>query len=325
MKTILLFIGLFVGLSGRFIPSYEPPQAKLSNGIIQTSLYLPDTSQGYYRGTRFDWSGAFKNLDYKGHSYIEQWFETYNPATHDAINGPVEEFTPLGYADAKPGDTFVKPGVGVLRKADDKAYAFATAFDIVDYGKWTVKTRRDRVEFRHEISDVAGYGYQYTKIVRLSKGKPELVLEHSLTNTGQKPIETSVYNHNFFVIDRQPTGPQIAVRFPFAVKGEGKGFGSTINTQENSLVYSRELAKREQVYSAGLQGFGASASDYDIRIENLKTGASIRATSDQPLEKLVFWACSTTSCPEPYIHLKAAPGQEIHWKIAYEFYQKPTP
>ena len=325
MKTTLLFIGLFAGLSGRFLPPDEPSQATLSNGIIQTVLYLPDTSQGYYRGTRFDWSGAFKRLDYKRHSYVEQWFDTYNPTTHDAINGPVEEFTPLGYADAKPGDVFVKPGVGVLRKADDKAYAFATPFAIVDYGKWTVKTQKDRIEFRHDIADAAGYGYRYTKTVRLSKGKPELVLEHSLKNTGQKPIETSVYNHNFFVIDKQPTGPQIAIRFPFAVKGEGKGFGSTINVQDNSLVYSRELAKREQVYSAGLQGFGTSTSDYDIRIENLKTGAGVRATSDQPMEKLVFWACSTTSCPEPYIRLKAAPGQEIHWKIAYEFYQKPTP
>lgn len=307
------------------MPPAEPPQAELSNGIIQTVLYLPDTSQGYYRGTRFDWSGAFKSLDYKEHSYVEQWFETYNPTTHDAINGPVEEFTPLGYTDAKPGDVFVKPGVGVLRKTDDKAYAFSIPFDIVNHGKWTVKTHKDRVEFRHEIADAAGYGYQYTKTVRLSKGKPELVLEHSLKNTGQKSIETSVYNHNFFVIDKQPTGPQIAIRFPFAVKGEGKGFGSAINVQENSLIYSRELAKREQVYSAGLQGFSPSASDYDIRIENLKTGAGVRATSDQSMEKLVFWACSTTSCPEPYIHLKAAPGQEIHWKITYEFYQKPIP
>lgn len=325
MKTILLFVGLLMSLSGRFPPPAEPPQAELANGLIQTTLYLPDTSQGYYQGTRFDWSGAFKNLNYKGHSYIEQWFETHDPKTHDAINGPVEEFTPLGYADAKPGDTFVKPGVGVLRKADDKAYAFSSRFDIVDQGKWTIKTHKDRVEFRHQIADAAGYGYRYTKTVRLSKGKPELVLEHSLKNTGQKFIETSVYNHNFFVIDKQPTGPQIAIRFPFAVKGEGKGFGSTINVEENSLLYSRELTKREQVYSAGLQGFDPVVSDYDIRIENLKTGAGVRATSDQPMEKLVFWACSTTSCPEPYIHLKAAPGQEVHWKIAYEFYQKPAP
>ena len=312
------------------MPVDEPPQVELSNGLIQMTLYLPDTSRGYYRGTRFDWSGAFKRLDYKGHSYIDQWFETYNSKMHDAISGPVEEFTPLGFTEAKPGDTFVKLGVGVLRKPDDKPYGFATYYDIVEPGKWAGKTHKtgrvvDAVEFTQELTNAAGYGYRYTKTVRLSKGKPELVLEHTLKNTGQKTIETSVYNHNFFIIDKQPTGPTVNIQFPFMVKAEGKGFGSVINAQGNRLTYARELAKREQVYSAGLLGFSPTATDYDIRIENLKTGAGVRATADQPLEKLVFWACATTSCPEPYIHLRAAPGQEIKWRIAYEFYQKAAP
>ena len=42
------------------------------------------------------------------------------------------------------------------------------------------------------------------------------MLEHSLRNTGAKPIETSVYEHNFYVIDGQPAGPDFTVKFPFA-------------------------------------------------------------------------------------------------------------
>lgn len=307
------------------MPVADPPQAELSNGFIRTTLYLPDASQGYYQGTRFDWSGAFKRLDYKGHSFIGQWFDTYDPKLHDAISGPVEEFTPLGYTDAKPDETFVKIGVGILRKPDDKAYAFAKYYDIVNPGNWNVNPYKDRIDFTHELTDPAGYGYVYRKTVKLTKGKPELVLEHSLKNTGKLPIETSVYDHNFFIIDKQPTGPTVNVQFPFAVKAEGKGFGTTIQTQGNHLVYSRGLEKREQVYSAGLQGFGPTATDYDIRIENKETGAGVRITSDHPLEKLVYWACATTSCPEPYIHLTAAPGQEINWRITYEFYERNTP
>lgn len=308
----------------------QPPQAALTNGLIQTTLYLPDTSVGYYRGTRFDWSGAFKTLTHNGHRYVDEWFENYNPKTHDAINGPVEEFTALGFADAKPGDTFVKIGVGVLRKPDEKAYSFARLYDVVDHGKWTVKAHKnyrsaEAVNFTHNLTDATGYGYRYTKTVRLSRGKPELVLEHSLTNTGRKPIETSVYNHNFFVIDKQPTGPQMTVRFPFAVKAEGKGFGSVILARDSSLVYARALETNEQVFSAGLEGFGPTARDYDIRIENGKTGAGVRITGDQPLQKLVYWACSTTSCPEPYIRLTAAPGRTVNWTITYAFYQNAAP
>lgn len=321
MKNTLIIWSLLAALTSASPPA-EPPQVELTNGLIQTTLYLPDTSTGYYRGTRFDWSGAFKSLDYKGHSFIEQWFETYDPRLHDSISGPVEEFTAVGYAEAKPGETFVKIGVGVLRKPDEKAYAFARYYDVLNSGKWAVKTRREGVDFTHELTDSTGYGYVYRKTVKLTKGKPELVLEHSLKNTGRRPLETSVYNHNFFIIDKQPTGPTVNVQFPFAVKGEGKGFGSTIQTLGNRLIYSRELAKNEQVFSAGLQGFGPTAAHYDIRIENQKTGAGVRIRGNQPLQKLVYWACSTTSCPEPYIRLTAAPGQTANWTIRYEFYQK---
>ena len=316
------------GLCSSTLRFAEWPQAELSNGLIQTTLYLPDASRGYYQGTRFDWSGSFKSLEYKGHSFIQPWFENYDPKLHDAISGPAEEFTPLGYAEAKPSDTFVKIGVGTLRKPDDKPYAFARYYDIVNPGQWTVKPHKtgrttDAVDFTHELTDQAtGYGYVYRKTIKLTKGKPELVLEHSLKNTGRIPIDASTYDHNFFIIDKQPSGPTVNVQFPFEVKGEGKGFGSTIQTQGNRLVYSRDLDKKEQVYSAGLQGFGPTAADYDIRIENQKTSAGVRIRSDQPLQKLVYWACATTSCPEPYIHLMAAPGQQITWKITYEFYEK---
>ncbi len=323
MKTLLPCLLLALCLSNR--PATEPPQVQLSNGLIQTTLYLPDTAQGYYQGTRFDWAGAFKSLDYKGHSYVEPWFENYNPKTHDAINGPAEEFVALGYTDAKPGGTFVKIGVGVLQKPDDKPYTFARYYTLTNPGKWSMKTRNDQVTYRHDLTDSSGYSYRYEKTVRLVRGKPELMLEHSLKNTGQKPIETSGYNHNFWIIDKQPTGPQITIRFPFEVKGEGKGFGTTILAQDKSLTYSRELDKKEQVFSAGLQGFGPTANGYDFRIENLKSGAGLRATGDLPLEKLVYWACATTSCPEPYIRLKVAPGQTFTWKIKYEFYTTVNP
>ena len=308
----------------------EPPQTELTNGLIRTVVYLPDAQNGYYQGTRFDWAGAFKSLEYNNHQYVSQWFENYNPKTHDAINGPAEEFVALGYADAKPGETFVKIGVGVLRKPDEKPYSFARLYDVTNGGKWTVKTHKtgrvaNAVEFRHELADSTGYGYRYTKTIRLTTGKPELVLEHRLTNTGRKPIETSVYNHNFWIIDGEPTGPGIEIGFPYAVRAEGKGFGETIKPEGNHLIYNRLMAKGDNVYSAGLEGFGSTAESYDIRIENKRTGAGLRATADQPLEKLVFWACATTSCPEPYIRLKAAPGKTVSWTIRYEFYQKPTP
>jgi hypothetical protein len=57
-----------------------------------------------------------------------------------AITGPVEEFTPaVGFDEAKPGGTFLKIGVGVLRKPDDAAHSAYRLYEIVDGGKWSVK------------------------------------------------------------------------------------------------------------------------------------------------------------------------------------------
>ena len=47
---------------------------------------------------------------------------------------------------------------------------------------------------------------------RFVKGKPKLLIEHSLRNTGSKVIETTPYNHNCFVIDHEVVGPDLDIK-----------------------------------------------------------------------------------------------------------------
>src|ERR1019366_5972393 len=138
-------------------PSIEQksfPTAAISNGSVNAVLYLPDAKNGYYRGTRFDWSGVVGCLTYKGHNYFGVWFPKYDPFLNDAISGPVEDFrsadaeSSLGYDQAKPGDSFVKLGVGVLRRVDEKPFVFSTTYPMIDPGKWTVHTGPASVAFQ---------------------------------------------------------------------------------------------------------------------------------------------------------------------------------
>ena len=319
------FISLW--LISSHIPSFSQPfpQTTISNGVITASLYLPDSSSGYYRGTRFDWSGVVKSLVYKEHNYFSVWNKRYDPKLHDAITGPVEEFVPLGWEQAKAGDTFLKIGVGILQRTNEKPYSFATLYPVVQPGERKIKTDKDRTVFTHILHDPAGWAYEYTKTVRLVKGKSELVLEHSLKNTGTRSLETDMYNHNFFVIDSQRTGPAIRTSFPFELNDNGTGHGlDTIGKISNKQIsYLRNLENNETMYIGSLTGFRNDAKDYDIRIENLRTRAGVNITCDKPLARLVFWSCATTSCPEPYIHIKAEPGQTFSWAITYRFYEMP--
>lgn len=308
------------------LPGADPPEADISNGVIRARLYLPDPDSGYYRATRFDWSGVISSLDYNGHSYFGKWFDKYDPKIHDAIMGPVEEFTSksagFGYDDVKAGGSFLRIGVGAVRKpAHAPASQFAT-YDIVDPGRWTVQRGPDWISFTQEVPSTDGYAYVYRKTIRLTKGKPEMVLEHSLKNTGSKAIETSVYDHNFFVIDEQPSGPDFAVRFPFEPKATGDLKG-ILEVREKQVTYRRPVAKNETVLTP-ISGFGDSSSDYNITVENRKTGAGVKVTGDQPLARVVFWSAPKVLSPEPYIDLKIAPGQERQWRISYDFYTLPT-
>jgi len=315
---VLAFIPLLTSLRGA-----DFPEAEISNRAIRAKFYLPDPERGYYRGTRFEWSGIIHSLQYEGHEYFGVWFPRYDPKLHDAITGPVEEFrtgeASVGYAEAKPGETFVRIGVGTLRKPEEPAYRVFGTYEIVDPGKWAVKTAKDRIEFAHTLTHPAGYAYQYTKIVRLEKDRPEMVIEHRLKNTGRLPIETSQYNHNFFVIDGQPTGPDAVVIFPFELRAtRDLGDKARVNGQE--LTYLRELRPGGESVFTELEGYGRTPADYDFRIEHRKAGAGVHFTGDRPLSKLVFWSIRTTLCPEPYIDIKVDPGKEASWKIKYEFY-----
>ena len=303
------------------------PEAAISNGAIEAKFHLPDAKNGYYRGTRFDWSGVIYSLRYEGHEYFGPWFEKYDPKTHDAISGPVEEYRTagagLGYEEAKTGEGFIRIGVGVVRKPEEAGYRNFNSYEIIDSGKWTVRKGPDWIEFVHELAGVNGYAYEYRKTVRLAKDKPVMTLEHSLRNTGQKTIETAMYNHNFFVMDGQPTGPDSVVKLPFEGRAT-KDLKDLAEVRGNRLVYLKELEKGQSVFTE-IGGFGDTARDYDFSLENRKAGTGVRITGDRPLAKLVYWSIRTTFCPEPYINLSVEPGKETKWTIGYEFYTLPKP
>ncbi len=111
VKTIALLATLAFAATAA-----DYPEAEISNHILTVKLLLPDVQKGYYRATRFDWSGAISSLQFQGHEYFGKWFDRYDPKINDAIQGPVEEFLTngmgLGYEEAKPGGNFVKIGVG---------------------------------------------------------------------------------------------------------------------------------------------------------------------------------------------------------------------
>jgi hypothetical protein len=330
MQRILALLALTMSLTA------APPKAEIGNGQVHAKLYLPDAHSGFYQGTRFDWSGVIYSLEFQGHNYYGPWFQRTNPGVHDfiyegadivagpcsAITGPVDEFAPLGWDEATPGGSFIKIGIGALRKPADGKYDHYQLYAVADPGKWSIQTHPDSVDFIQQLS-AAGYDYVYRKTVRLVPGKPEMVLEHSLTNRGTRAISTNVYNHNFLVLDNRPPGPGVTISVPFQIQSTHPPDKKLAEIRGDKIVYLATLKDRN-VAATPIEGFSDSAHDHVIRIEDTRAGAGMKIEADRPLFKESLWSIRTVLAVEPFVEIVVAPGAEFTWKTTYDYYTLPV-
>jgi hypothetical protein len=327
-------------LSGAQVNAGEAayPTAVIANGQIRATIYLPDTERGFYRSTRFDWSGMIASLECRGHQYYGPWFTTAEAGIRDFIYrdadivagpesaavGPAEEFPmPQGFTSAPAGGRFVKIGVGVLRKPDDGPYSAFARYDLLDAGRWSVEAAADAVSFTQTLDDpVSGYGYVYRKGLRLVSGQPELVISHRLRNTGRRPLETTQYNHNFLTFGGAVTGPAVRIVVPFAILTPAPPDPALAAIDGNVIRYEKTLIERDRV-SFPIDGFGPEASDYDVRIENTASGAGVQMRSDRPMVRALLWSIRSVISFEPFVDVTTPPGATTEWELRYTYYTLP--
>lgn len=324
--------------------AYTPPAAAqtaphktISNGLIRLNVYLPDPERGFYRGTRFEWGGVIGDFTYAGHSFYNPWFTKMEPGINDfifrdadivageasAITGPAEEFVTddgaINYTSAPVGGTFVKIGVGSLRKPDDAKYNHYRLYQIVDGGKWTVDAHSDWISVTQRLMDKdSGIGYEYRKTIRLLPGEPKMRIEHSLKNLGDRDINTRIYDHNFLALDGQTTGPDYKVAFPFTINSKRPVDANIGSVDGSSVIYKRALEGQDR-FSVAVGGFGNSSSDYHISIENTKVGAGVTITGDHPLQSELLWSIRSVLAVEPFIMLSIPKGGEEKWTYEYTY------
>jgi hypothetical protein len=304
------------------VPHNDHPKAYLSNGILDLVIYLPAAKDGYYRASRFDWAGVIGCASYKGHSYFGEWFPKYDPLLNDSITGPVEEFrmsdSMSGYADAKPGDTFVKIGVGTLKKIDDAPYKYNFTYPLVDAGDRHITIKRRSITFSQLLHGSNGIGYLYTKTLSIDPHKPIITLEHQLKNISDTTLNTEVYEHDFYVLDKKQTGPEMQIKFNFRPTAVDS-LGTSAVIEGKTLRFVSELQPGQHI-STFLTGYSDKVSDYDFTVENGKTKVGVQQTSDSPISKFNLWSISTTICPEAFVHLSIPPKKSRHWSISYRFF-----
>lgn len=282
----------------------------LQSGDLKLELARPGT---YYQGTRFDWAGVFRSIEYQGTSFCDEWFDENDPLRHDNVCGPSEEFYgAYGYDEASPGETFLKVGVGLLEKESYEPYDWARTYRIADKGRRKLSVSRSKAVFSHEVK---GW-YKYRKTVKINDSR-SFSLVHRLKNVGKDTLNLRQYCHNLFTFGKDTVGSERSVEFDFPICGDWREDNIHGRKEGRRIWMDGTIEKGRKSFIGNLKATGPQDGGYGLV---LKSGdMSIRIVSDRPMGESVFWSNHRVFCPEPYIDLTVAPGEEVEWVVSFTF------
>jgi hypothetical protein len=295
-------------------PESNWPHITLANDELQLEIAVPDQNSGYYRSSRFDWSGVIYQARWKGVPLFGEFQMPRDLTRPDHISGTAEEFDNTGPATfGSDGDEFLKIGVGILRKNAEDTYASNGIYEFVNRGEWEVTQGKDWVEFLHRAGPVRGVAYELTKRIVLGPQQGAFRIERTLTNVGTKELVTEHYGHNFFRIADDPIGRNYRVVLPENCPLERLG-GTTspLRVVRGACDFRRDLGPEEYAqFSILFTGAG------NFRLTNTKAGLEVEVISSAPVKRFVLYATSRTLCPEVFTDIRLAPGERFRWSTQY--------
>lgn len=262
----------------------------------------------YYKGTRFDRAGVFRRLSKGDCVYADEWFDNQDPFAHDHVCGPSEEFVTVDFDGVAPGGTFVKPGVGLLRRPDDQPYDWFHLYDVVDEGLRSEIVSGDCAEYYQYLE---GY-FDYVKKIRLLSDS-SFEIFHKLGWKADKPLRGYTYNHNFFTFDGAPVGPSREIDFPFSPTGHWRAEYSSVALSERGIRFF-DLPELPSVYMGDIHSTDGR-TPYQLSVSDGERRVDIRGSHD--LDHIVFWSNRRVACLEPYLPLSLRRGDSFSWSIIY--------
>jgi hypothetical protein len=215
------------------------------------------------------------------------------------------------------GDKFLKPGIGLFTKTEDKDYVFHKKYEIEPFPiKWEQKP--DSITFVTEAIPCQGYALVLTKQIRADG--TNLTMTMQVSNVGERKINLAEYCHNFVTIDKLPIGPAYRLEFHTIAPQDGK-LSPTVNGT---------FIGHGSGYS--FTGYNPRAAMVNIKLEDiLRDGsffwelshaqipARIRETDSFQPDEVAIWAIDHIISPEVFHHISLEPGASDTWTRRWSF------
>lgn len=290
--------------------NFDNYQYYLKNNRLKVNIGKPGM---LYRGSRFDWSGFITQVILDDtHTFCVPESLVVGQGTGGC--GLCNEFgsiDPVGYNEAKPGEKFLKIGVGFLTKNDNTPYSIIGRYEI-DPAHFTVEVKDHSAKFIVEHKECRGYGVRLEKIIELRDNK--LVINYLLINTGSKEIYTKEYCHNFIGVDNKSFGEDYSLEFDYSISTDRK---VEVPAIDNNKILWRGTPKEEYFFK--MSGYTHKIGN-KWRLLNTASNVGVSEEVNFPITMAAVWGKEHVVSPEIFIEIHLKPGESMSWKRSYEFF-----
>lgn len=295
---------------------------KLKNERLEVRFIPPEQNHNQ----RFDHTAAVGQVTLDG-KYTFCTREQLRPGRRTTFGqGLSGEFVLEGAAEeAKAGEWFSKPGVGLLKQQEDHApYDMWKSYEQRPFPV-TVEKIGDTLIFRQRSEASGGYGVDIEKAWQLRENR--LSLDISVTNAGEKRILLREYQHNFLCLDGLPVGEGYVLELDYDCElasienatlrqGDEALLPSAVQVRDGAVYWTRDLEERI-LYHRSVNV--ASAANARWKLRHLHNSLSVSEEVDFRPDRIDVWAVEHCVCPELYHSVGLEPGENTCWRRIWIF------
>jgi len=232
--------------------------------------------------------------------------------------GLCNEFALDASSEAKTGEYFPKPGIGLFRKERDEPHRFFDFYKDVKEFPVAISARSDdSVTFTVEPIPCLGYALRHTKTVRVAGNA--LQFETTVQNVGERDFNAGEYCHNFLSVAGMALGPGYRLDIPSlkdmgdaAVDGALRGCGHGFTFTGHSLAACMANLTGADFDLGGGKPFEWTLSNSDAK-------ARVSCVERIRFDRMTLWACDHMVSVESFHKLAVPPGGADTWRREWVF------
>ena len=234
------------------------------------------------------------------------------------LDGPAEE--------AKAGEWFVKPGVGLLCQLEDNLpYSMWKRYDVRPFPV-TAEISGNTALFSQRCIAANGWALDVEKRFTLEDNR--LILDYAVTNAGEKSCFLKEYQHNFVSLNGERAKPGYALEMPangrlseyeegrVRCQSTGEAVCGVLRAEADRIVWQKDLEDRV-LYHRSDEILADAPRYWKLSLE----GSPVSMTEETGFipSRIDVWAPEHCISAEFYFSGTAAPGETLRWRRTWRF------